>query len=100
MLWVLPCSEWGHCIIGGPVTAFVTFKAKLISFWVHKPTELKKALVQLELTIWYSNCMKILLGMTALTDDHWEQYNKLCHLCLIDYDFIGKFDSGMVDDIS
>ncbi|XP_047436055.1 carbohydrate sulfotransferase 8-like isoform X2 [Mugil cephalus] len=26
-------------------------------------------------------------------DIHWEQANQLCHPCLIDYDFIGKFES-------
>ena len=46
------------------------------------------------------NTCLIISGSNGLTDDHWEQYNKICHTCLIDYDFIGKFDSNMVDDIA
>lgn len=26
-------------------------------------------------------------------DPHWQQYEKLCHPCSIDYDFIGHFDT-------
>ena len=32
-------------------------------------------------------------------EPHWERYYKLCHICHIDYDFVGKFDT-LVEDIS
>ena len=32
-------------------------------------------------------------------EPHWERYNKLCHVCDVKYDFIGKFDT-LRDDIA
>ena len=32
-------------------------------------------------------------------EHHWERYYELCHMCHIDYDFVGKFDT-LVQDIS
>lgn len=33
-------------------------------------------------------------------NEHWQKYHRLCHMCVIDYDFIGKFDQDMLNDIS
>ncbi len=30
---------------------------------------------------------------TSTTSDHWDTYEKICHFCAIDYDFVGNFDT-------